>query len=149
MQNWSKSSKRFLFLNNNNLQFWSNSNKHVCCKPGTLLKKRERISLVYFCVSVSVCAHSLFARLSLGSRATAWCLSVYSTSFLGGSPQQLLTGFNLVEALSSTLLSKDLIADKMCIRYLGFVLLMWFSWVLHRKNIEHLHIQLFELVKYK
>lgn len=92
------------------------------------------------------CSRRLCARLSLGSRSTAWCPSVYSTNFWGEGPQQLLTGCDLDEAHRSPLSWDDLTPDNMCIRHLGFVLLIWCPGELHGKNIESFHRQTSELL---
>lgn len=104
------------------------------------------------CVSLYMCSCSrrLCARLSSGSRSTAWCLSVYSTNFWGGEgPQQLLTGCDLDQAHRSPQSWDDLTPDNMCNRYLGFLLLIWCPGELHGKNIESFHQQSSELLSNK
>ncbi|XP_010732054.3 complement factor H isoform X2 [Larimichthys crocea] len=54
-----------------------------------------------------------------------------SLNFGGKCPQQSLTGFVMTCALHSALI---LIPDKMYLRYLGFVLLVWFAGALHAQS---------------
>ncbi|XP_049889335.1 complement factor H-like isoform X8 [Epinephelus moara] len=76
----------------------------------------------------------------VGFRAAAWrhihsyrdCL--LHITFLGKCPRQLLTGPDVNWAPRSALSYWTLIPDKMCVRYLGFVLLVWFPVVLHAQS---------------